>query len=276
MAVIASLSTSEKNWVTRAMQILNTDGVIVIESVVSADVCAHLRSSAARALQIMEGEIGVERLKRAGESGVIRFPLQFDGAFEILLDRPEVSSLVEGFLNEHAICHLMNAILLGPIRKSERSEAKLFQSQYHRDFPRHLGGKPLSVNSFFCLSDFSEQNGSTRFLLGSHQQEDTSAPVGSFQEVSVTAPVGSVIVFDSTIWHAGGRNSSDAVRAAVNVQWTYHWIKQQLDIPRLLGSSRQQISSENQKRLGFHSQVVSSLQNYYVAQDERLYKSGQG
>lgn len=66
------------------------------------------------------------------------------------------------------------------------------------------------------------------------------------------------------------------MRAAVNVQWTYHWIKQQLDIPRLLGSSRQQIASENQKRLGYHSQVVDSLQSYYVAQDQRLYKSGQG
>jgi len=276
MAVIESLSTSEANWVTRAMQTLKTDGVLVIESVVSGDDCARLRSSASRALQIIEEEIGVERLKRAGESGVIRFPLQFDSAFEILLDRTEVSSLVEGFLNQHAICHLMNAILLGPIQKSERNEEKLFQSQYHRDFPRYLGGKPLSVNSFFCLSDFSEQNGSTRFLLGSHQHEDTSAPVGSFQEVSVTAPVGSVIVFDSTIWHAGGRNSSDEVRAAINVQWTYHWIKQQLDIPRLLGARRQEISSVNQKRLGFHSQVVDSLQNYYVAQDERFYKSGQG
>ena len=276
MAVIVSLSTSEADWLTRAMQTLKTDGVLVIESVVSMDDCARLRSSAARALQSVEGEIGVERLNRAGESGVIRFPLQFDNAFEILLDRTEVSSLVEGFLSQHAICHLMNAILLRPIQKSERSEEKLFQSQYHRDFPRCLGGKPLSINSFFCLSDFSERNGSTRFLLGSHQREDTSAPVGRFQEVSVTAPVGSVIVFDSTIWHAGGRNSSDAVRAAVNVQWTYHWIKQQLDIPRLLGANPHQISSANQKRLGFHSQVVSSLQNYYVAQDERLYKSGQG
>jgi len=276
MAVIVTISTSEANWVTRAMQTLKTDGVLVIESVVSRDDCARLRNSATRALKSIEGEIGVERLKRAGESGVIRFPLQFDSAFEILLDRTEVASLVEDFLNQHAICHQMNAIILGPIQKSEQNTEKLFQSQYHRDFPRYLGGKPLSINSFFCLSDFSEQNGSTRFLLGSHQHEDTSAPVGSFQEVSVTAPVGSVIVFDSTIWHAGGRNSSDEVRAAINVQWTFHWIKQQLDIPRLLGSSRQQISSENQKRLGFHSQVVDSLQNYYVAQDERLYKSGQG
>lgn len=165
MAVIVSISTSEANWVTRAMQTLKTDGVLVIESVVSRHDCARLRNSAARALQSIEGEIGVERLKRAGESGVIRFPLQFDSAFEILLDRTEVSSLVESFLNQHAICHLMNGILLGPVQKSERNKEKLFQSQYHRDFPRHLGGKPLSINSFFCLSDFSEQNGSTRFLL---------------------------------------------------------------------------------------------------------------
>ncbi len=276
MAVIVSLPTSEDNWVNRALQILKTDGVLVIESIISQDDCTRLRISARRALQSIESEIGVERIKRAGESGVIRFPLQFDTAFEMLLDRPDVLSLVEGFLNQHAICHLMNAILLEPIQKSERNEEKLFQSQYHRDFPRFLGGVSLSINSFFCLSDFSEQNGSTRFLLGSHQQEDPSAPVGRFQEVSVTAPAGSVIVFDSTIWHAGGRNSSDAVRAAVNVQWTYHWIKQQLDIPRLLGANRRLLSSLNQKRLGFDSQVVDSLQNYYVARDERLYKSGQG
>jgi ectoine hydroxylase-related dioxygenase (phytanoyl-CoA dioxygenase family) len=276
MAVIKSLSASEVNWVTRAMQILKTDGVLVVDSIISTDDCARLKVSALRALQSVKSEIGLERLKRAGESGVIRFPLQFDGAFEILLDRVDVLSLVEGFLNQHAICHLMNAILLEPTKGSGPNDEKLFQSQYHRDFPRCFGGEPLSINSFFCLSDFSEQNGATRFLLGSHQQQDLSPPVGRFQSVSVTAPAGSVIVFDSTIWHAGGNNSTDAVRVGVNVQWTYHWIKQQLDIPRLLGANRQRISSENQKRLGFHSQVVDSLQNYYVAQDERLYKSGQG
>jgi ectoine hydroxylase-related dioxygenase (phytanoyl-CoA dioxygenase family) len=276
MAVIKSLSASEANWVTRAMQLLETDGVLVVESIISTDDCASLKASALRALQSVKSEIGLERLKRAGESGVIRFPLQFDDAFEILLDRVDVLSLVEGFLDQHAICHLMNAIVLETTKESGPNDEELFQSQYHRDFPRCFGGKPLSINSFFCLSDFSEQNGATRFLLGSHQQQDLSPPVGRFQTVSVTAPVGSVIVFDSTIWHAGGKNSTDAVRVGVNVQWTYHWIKQQLDIPRLLGANRQRISSENQKRLGLHSQVVDSLQNYYVAQDERLYKSGQG
>ena len=68
MAVIVSLSTSEANWVNRAMQTLKADGVLVIESVVSMDDCARLRSSASRALKIIEKEIGVDRLKRAGVS----------------------------------------------------------------------------------------------------------------------------------------------------------------------------------------------------------------
>jgi ectoine hydroxylase-related dioxygenase (phytanoyl-CoA dioxygenase family) len=276
--MIREFSADSLQWRENVLRELKIEGVAVLGSVLPIDVCRELCDLVGRGLQIVEQEIGADRLAYAREQGVFRFPLKHFPQFLSLLENRLVNELVDHVIGKSAICHLMNAILLRPNSNEFINDYRdYFQSQFHRDFPRHLGGKPLSINTFYCLTDFSEENGSTRFILGSHQRDDTSPPESLGAPASVQARAGSVIVFDSTIWHAGGTNTSSNVRVGVNTQWTYHWIKQQIDLVRYLGSDlRSTFSPQVQQRLGFNSQVVTSLQEYYVSEEKRIYQSGQG
>src|ERR687890_978256 len=70
-------------------------------------------------------------------------------------------------------------------------------------------------------------------------------------------PAGSMIVFDSTLWHAAGINVSGADRLAVNQQFTRSFIKPQIDYVRALGDEailRQR--PRTQQLLGWYTRVV--------------------
>ena len=268
--MIKTLSLNDSMWLQSGIELLNHDGVFVLDKVLNPAVCDRLISAAEEAYAHLARETGLDRLQRAGESGVVRFPLKFHDDFSVLLGNPQVFDCVSQFVSPFAICHLMNAILLKPADNTQMSVSPLFQSTFHRDFARYTGHVPLSLNSFYCLTDFSETNGSTQFKLGSHRQNRTDIN-------SVGAATGSVIFYASTIWHAGGTNLTSSVRAGVNVQWTHHWMKQQIDLVRYLGIEKcKQFTPEIQRRLGVESRVVTSLKEYYVPQEDRIYKGGQG
>jgi len=275
--MIRSLNVEDPGWLEEGIILLECDGVFVLNGVLAPATCAILAEAASAAFREVQTLVGLDRLTAAGESGVVRCPIKYrEELVELLVSEP-VNSVIDRLIGPSAICHLMNGILLAPDGKCVTAGPQLFQGRLHRDFPRYLGGVPLSVNSFFCLTEFSQKTGSTRFLVGSHQHPDRIPPGRDEDSISVEAPAGSVIFFDSTIWHAGGKNSSGAVRAAVNVQWTFHWIKQQIDLIRHLGVDRVGgFPPEVRTKLGWDSRVVTSLDEYYVAVEDRLYKPGQG
>jgi ectoine hydroxylase-related dioxygenase (phytanoyl-CoA dioxygenase family) len=86
-----------------------------------------------------------------------------------------------------------------------------------------------------------------------------------------------MLVFDSTLWHAAGANTSGRDRVAINHQFTRSFFKQQVDYVRALGDEivlAQQ--PRTQQLLGWYTRVVKSLDEYYRPAEERLYRGGQG
>ena len=85
-----------------------------------------------------------------------------------------------------------------------------------------------------------------------------------------------MIVFDSTLWHAAGANSSGRDRLAVNHQFTRSYIKQQVDYVRALGDETvTALPARTQQLLGWYTRVVTSLDEYYQTAGRR-YRAGQG
>jgi ectoine hydroxylase-related dioxygenase (phytanoyl-CoA dioxygenase family) len=99
----------------------------------------------------------------------------------------------------------------------------------------------------------------------------------SMAAVPAECPAGSMIVFDSTLWHAAGQNRSGRHRLAINQQFTRSYVKQQVDYVRALGD--EVVLGQNprtQQLLGWYTRVVTSLDECYRPPEERLYRSGQG
>lgn len=230
-----------------------------------------------RVQKAIELEVGHERLKQAGELGVLRLMLKFEPHFLRFLEIPEALAIVDATVSETAILHLQNGFIL-PSYSAAAVAPRVFQNSYHRDFPRVLNGYMASINMLFAIDEFRLDSGSTWVVPGTHQQ--AIVPDQKFLEtnaIPATCPAGSMIVFDSTLWHAAGQNVSGKDRLAVNLQFTRSYIKQQIDYVRALGDERVRAESpRTQQLLGYFTRVVTSLDEYYRPEAERLYRKGQG
>ena len=224
----------------------------------------------------IRADVGDERLKRAGELGVLRLMLRYDPTFIEFLELPQVLAVVDATVSETAILHLQNGLVLPPAGPDERPD--VFQLRFHRDFPRVLNGYVASINTFFAIDEFTAENGGTILVPGTHQKEP--APTEAFMttaQVSAECPAGSMIVFDSTLLHAAGLNRSSHDRVAINQQFTRSWIKQQVDYVRALGDDHVAAQRpRTQQLLGWYTRTVTSLDEYYRPPEERLYRGGQG
>jgi len=86
-----------------------------------------------------------------------------------------------------------------------------------------------------------------------------------------------MIVFDSTLLHASGRNHSGDDRLSVNQQFTKSFFKQQIDYCRGLdGGIITKLPARSQQLLGWYTRIPASLDEYYCLPEERLYRAGQG
>lgn len=264
------------NWANDVLEQVRTDGYAVVESVLNDSFLRDTRAAMYRVQEAIRRDVGEARLNRAGELGVLRLMLKYDPLFFKFLEIPEVLAIVDGSVSSTAIMHLQNGFVLPSLPPGETPS--IFQNTFHQDFPRVLNGYLASINLMFAIDEFSPSTGATMFVPGTHQM--TTPPAVEYLKqnaISVACPAGSIVVFDSTLWHAAGANTSGHDRLAINHQFTRSYIKQQIDYVRALGDAVVlDQPPRTQQLLGWYTRVVTSLDEYYVSEGERLYRKGQG
>jgi ectoine hydroxylase-related dioxygenase (phytanoyl-CoA dioxygenase family) len=275
-APVASVDCRRRtHWVSFVAEAVRNEGYCVVENVLDAGLIEELRAAMYRAQKRIVAEVGAERLRRAGEIGVLRLMMKFEPTCLKLLEIPEMLAVVEHHLGATAVLHLQNGFILP---SSARQDSGGFQTSFHQDFPRVLNGYLMSINAFFALDDFHAANGATWVVPGTHQRDIRPADSDMQRAaVCVECAAGAMIVFDSTLWHCGGPNTSGKDRLAVNHQFTRSYVKQQIDYVRALGDAAiLGLPARSQQQLGYYTRVVTSLDEYYRPAAERLYRSGQG
>ena len=125
----------------------------------------------------------------------------------------------------------------------------LHQDDGHYPLPRPR--PPFIANTLIALDDFSESNGATRLVPGSHRWTHLVNHEEDF--VVAEMPAGSLLVFDGALWHAGGGNSTnDKRRRSINFNFNLSWLRQQenqyVGIPRDVWLS---LPEKLQRLLGF-------------------------
>jgi ectoine hydroxylase-related dioxygenase (phytanoyl-CoA dioxygenase family) len=91
---------------------------------------------------------------------------------------------------------------------------------------------PLTAHVIWCLDDFSEANGATKFILGSHRRRHLPEHNGDYDHegVTVEAPAGSLIFAHGACWHSAGRNASDDPRTGIFGRYARSFIIPQEDL----------------------------------------------
>ena len=259
-----------------ALNSLSLVGHAVIPAVIEPALLAQTREAMHYVQERIIAEIGSERLERAGELGVLRAPMRYEPLFFRYLGIVEILEIIDRTIGETAILHLQNGFVLPSFRADETPF--VFQNVFHRDFPRHLNGYLASVNVMVAVDAFTAVNGATLVVSGSHQRAERPDPEFMARAaIPVTCEAGSLVIFDSTLWHAAGANMSGGERLAINHQFTRPWIKQQIDYVRALGDEVVLAQApRTQQLLGWYSRVVETLDQYYQPVESRLYRSNQG
>jgi ectoine hydroxylase-related dioxygenase (phytanoyl-CoA dioxygenase family) len=86
---------------------------------------------------------------------------------------------------------------------------------------------PIVCNTMWAVTDFTEKNGATRLVPGSHTR-DRAPDFGEPQAtIAAEMPRGSVLVYNGSLWHGGGANGSDARRMGIAMNYCAGWVRQQ-------------------------------------------------
>ncbi len=193
------------------------------------------------------------------------------GAFLELLEQEYAQTVLERYFQGPYILNTFGGLLNLPHDAS-------YVGRVHRDQRTFSGDHHLMAQLLVMLDDFTEENGATYLLAGSHRSREKPSDDRFFRDAErVIGPAGSIVVFDSNLWHAAGVNRSDRPRRALTLAFTRPFIKQQLDYPRTLGYERgESYSSALRQLLGYNARVPASLDEWYQPPDKRLYKRDQG
>ncbi|MEO0411075.1 MAG: phytanoyl-CoA dioxygenase family protein [Pseudomonadota bacterium] len=249
-------------------------GYCVVENVLSSAQLEGTVAAMYRARTAIHAELGLERLEAAGEAGILRLMCKFEPSFLELLEAPLFLDVLDAALSPTSVMHLQQGIILEP---ENGGTGTMFQNSWHPDFTRLLNGYRASINFMVAVTDYTRETGATHVLPGSHQKPRPPADILETYGIPVEAPAGSVIIFDSTLWHKSGRNTSGADRLAINHQFTCSWFKQQIDYVRALDESLiLSLPQRTQQMLGYFTRVPTSLDEYYQPPEKRLYRAGQG
>ncbi|MGH7785285.1 MAG: phytanoyl-CoA dioxygenase family protein [Candidatus Binatia bacterium] len=111
---------------------------------------------------------------------------------------------------------------------------------------------PIVCNSMWALTDFTEANGATRIIPGSHLRDHSPEFFGKYDSIPAEMPKGSVMVYNGSMWHGGGANRTETRRIGVAMNYCAGFIRQQenqqLGIPREIAA---QFSPRLQELIGY-------------------------
>ena len=120
---------------------------------------------------------------------------------------------------------------------------------------KSVHGEYKVCNSIWLLDEFTENNGATRIVPGTHKlgvspqerMKDPSLPHPD--EVIIKAPAGSVFIFNSHAWHGGTTNRTTKPRRSIHSYFCTSDQPQQID-------QRKYITEETKQRIGLAAQKI--------------------
>ncbi len=118
--------------------------------------------------------------------------------------------------------HLTQAIAIGPGQPAQ----PIHKDRWAFDFFPFPTGYEVQCNTIWALTEFTEENGATRIVLGSNTADDTQ-PFTKDDTDPAEMERGSVLFYSGSVNHGGGANQSDQVRIGLNITYNLAWLRQE-------------------------------------------------
>jgi ectoine hydroxylase-related dioxygenase (phytanoyl-CoA dioxygenase family) len=132
--------------------------------------------------------------------------------------------------------HLTQIIAIGP----GETPQQIHRDQWAFDFFAFPKGYEAQCNTLWAMTDFTEENGATRVIPGSHLFDD-KLEFKLEDTVPAEMEAGSVFVYTGSVYHGGGANQSDDVRCGLNITYARSWLRQEenqyLSVPQSIAKT---------------------------------------
>ena len=202
---------------TRLAEIEN-DGYTIIEDAMSADLMARIREELD---PFCQGKYpGRNNFEGTHTERVYALLAKAPSVAEII-EHPATLALIDKLLPKNFLLSAALSILVHPGETPQ---------PFHYDdgitgLPVYKPRPRFGVSTIWAFDDFTEYNGATEVIPGSHRWSEDRKPREA-EAIKVLMPAGSVIVFDGALVHRGGANTSNADRLAFTPQYCNPGLRQ--------------------------------------------------
>lgn len=247
---------------------VNTIGFTVVSGAVTPDEVAVLRPTLAN---LAKQQRASATEASAVDDYMVHNLMLLDQVFMDLLENPSVVAALDTFLTNTSIVYAYTS-------SSMPAGGTNYSHRIHNDSPRIIPDYMTNLGVIVALDDFTDDNGATFFLPGSFTRADPPGEDEFFSNaVRVYPKAGDLVVFNACTWHLGGTNTTDRERHAATLNAVRSFMRQRFDYPRMIPPEQQETLGPTLRRLlGFNVRVPTSLEEYYVPAEQRLYLAGQG
>ena len=205
------------------------DGYTIVEDAIEPDFVAALEADIGR----LERELAIRPARNPFEgSTTLRiYNLLVHGPlYQRIPVHPSVLPIVERVLDSGCLVSSLSSIAIQPGEVAQPIHAD------DQLIPLTKPHGALVCNSMWAITDFTDANGATRIIPGSHLRD--CSPVFGSRHDSIAAEMrrGSVMIYHGSLWHGGGANRTGERRVGIAMNYCAGYIRQQenqqLGIPR--------------------------------------------
>jgi len=203
----------------RHVEAIGRDGYTIVENAIASDLVEALADALAR----LERDLGAKPAGNGFEGHrTVRIYnlLAHDAVFAEVPVHEGVLPIVEGVLDAQCLISSLSSIAIDPGETAQPIHAD------DQVIPLEKPHAPIVCNSMWALTDFTEANGATRLVPGSHRKPNPDYG-GAYETIAAEMPKGSVLLWDGALWHGGGANRTDTRRTGIAMNYCAGFIRQQ-------------------------------------------------
>jgi ectoine hydroxylase-related dioxygenase (phytanoyl-CoA dioxygenase family) len=204
----------------RHLERIATDGYTVLPNVIEADLLDEIDETLLRLEREQHVLPATNRFEGVRTIRIYNL-LSFGSPFDQIPVHPRVLPVVEGVLDPGLLISSLSSIAIGP----DEDAQPLHADDQLIPLPRpHV---PIICNTMWAITDFTEDNGATRLVPGSHLNDEAPDPFQQYPTVAAEMEKGSVLVWVGSLWHGGGANHTGARRVGIAMNYCAGYIRQQ-------------------------------------------------
>jgi ectoine hydroxylase-related dioxygenase (phytanoyl-CoA dioxygenase family) len=196
------------------------DGYTVIPNAIDPDLCDQI----AKDLLHLEQDLHVAPADNAfeGRRTTRIYNLLVHGPlYEEIPVHPNVLPVVEKVLDPGLLISSLSSISIG----SDESAQPIHSDDQLIPLPKPH--PPLVCNTMWAITDFTEENGATRLIPGTHLADHSPNLFEEYESIPAVMQKGGVLVWVGSLWHGGGANMTDQRRVGIAMNYCAGYVRQQ-------------------------------------------------